>query len=152
EEEYEEEDLEEAPASSAPYDGERAHAHEGHDHPPADELSAEAQRAAEAAHDGDAHQESDGAPASFDEHVAPTGSFDQTAPDPSYPAVRESSGLEPVEISTSADVALSDEAEALGEVHGVETIETPTAAEAPPEEIGAQDAMEELPRRKRKPV
>ncbi|MFZ1990317.1 MAG: ribonuclease E/G, partial [Alphaproteobacteria bacterium] len=158
EDEYEEEDIEEASASSAPSESNgQGHAH---DHPSADELSIEAQRAAEAAmREGETPPPAEGPPASFDEHVAPTESFDQPKEE-ARPAVTESSGLEPIEISTSADVALSDEAEALREglddlpsserASEVETIETGTAAEAPPEEIGAQDAMEELPRRRRK--
>ncbi len=80
----------------------------------ADELSAEAERAAEPALDSESKaQLSEGAALSFDDHVAPTESFDQPAGDGPPPALTEASGLAPIEISAPAESA--EEAEALNE-------------------------------------
>jgi len=78
------EDEDETPSHASESNG---HDHT-HDHPSTDELSVESQRAAEAAlHDDDApHSEVEEAPASFDEHVAPTEDFDQQTNRPSSAA------------------------------------------------------------------
>ncbi len=74
------------------------------------------------------------------------------ADDPAPAALAENAGLAPIEISERSAESAGGEDSELAERAGGELIEVaePKEAEAAPEAIGAEDALEEVPRRKRR--